>query len=301
MKAVDASRGCQYIISRNPLNKCREPLVGRGRYKWCAKHQPLVREEQRKAGNPRWQRAWRQRHGQSILFGIATPKSANRICGLLKKKYNIVVTNSLRAKMLECLRAVFVPNFKANQFAMVYSFLPPGYNIFSYLAPNLADKRSRPPVTGKPQDTDWDPGYYACVFCPSRSEISDPDSTRFRDHKGILNQLLHNLLIWSRAMGWGGDTAALVVPIGPVIAPASEELGICYLKFFEKRRCRHEIFWFGDPKVCNVKEPSNRLNRLLLHGFAETGGDKQAWTKSVVEAMYQVNLDNSVVEENEKQ
>jgi hypothetical protein len=62
IRSADEFRVCQFPLPNKPSKVCAEPLHGRGRWKWCANHSELVRQEQIKARAAQWQKKWRARH-----------------------------------------------------------------------------------------------------------------------------------------------------------------------------------------------------------------------------------------------
>ncbi len=77
MRSADEFRVCQFPLPEKPSKICAEPLHGRGRWKWCASHSELVRQEQNKARDAQWQRKWRARHtvlckNQQLIYRLAT-------------------------------------------------------------------------------------------------------------------------------------------------------------------------------------------------------------------------------------
>lgn len=295
MQTADGSRVCQYKIAENPLRKCGKSLVGRGRHKWCPLHQAVVRGQQHNEGNARWQRAWRQRYERSVLSGIATPKSINRICNLLKKKYDIRITKSIRKKLGHCLRATLIPKSEADFFTMVYSFLDFGYDVITFCAADMAAKKSRP-ASGLPPECDRGPSYLASLFIPTESKAPHPELTRYQFPEGGIDQILPIFVLWLMALGWDGNTEAVLVRLGSLNTATSTDFGICYVKFLKQRKYRHDILWIGEPKAHNPQDPSNRLNRLLSRGLDELDGDETAIKKNIIELVTELNLRNSLGE-----
>jgi hypothetical protein len=273
MRAADASRICQYRNPANPSKICGKPLLGRGRHKWCPACESLVREEQRKARNAVWQRAWRKRHPGAFFERRVIPQMAGHVCNLLHSKYGLIRSRTLYAKILDSFRYLFTAQDETVWMQGIsYRYLHGDDYVFWFATCRRA-KSER---------------YFGCVSVRDSSGILD----RKRCYADKMQYLLAILNTWALALGWNGETGALIVVLGPLMHSPSG-LGFCYIEFLEGRRYRRDVFWCGDQKGHGPRDARARFNRLLWRGLKETKGDAQAWKVCALDTFRELQAEGS--------
>lgn len=264
MTSTDAThRVCQFPDPNSPSGICGAPLSGRGRYRWCPKHEEMAHQLAKKARNPVSQQRYREKNREAYLESKRIYRRVARALKMVRYVFPSGSKNIMRAQIHEVYRLMLDESFPGYYEKRVF-YLPLPNEVHAYVFVKV--ERERVAVVGGSADKSESPptqreekGHMCCWFLTER-KWNESDS--FEDDTPAWVTVLPYLTseVLTRSLGWNRDGELLVIPL---ISPGHNmwfyfESLLCRRHRNMLEHLRHGIFCLDEDARKEMESHKNR-------------------------------------------